>query len=73
MNSNNEKHFCRRLNIQVCELLEVLTEAAIERYFEKQMFLEFWNTINNNLNLAKIFEILEPPHVLNTCGKPCPH
>ena len=73
MNNNNEKHFCRRLNIQVCELLEVLTEATIERYFEKQMFLEFWNTVNNNLNLAKILEILEPPHVLNTCEKPCLH
>ena len=33
MNNNNEKHFSRRLNIQVCELLQVLTEAAIERCF----------------------------------------
>ena len=34
MNSKNEKHFSRRLNIQVCELLKVLAEAAIERCFE---------------------------------------
>ena len=39
MNSKSEKHFYRRLNIQVCELLQVLTEAAIERCFEKC----FWN------------------------------
>ena len=56
MNSKNEKHFYRRLNIQVCELLQVLTEAATGRCFEKQMFLEFQNTINNTLNLAKILE-----------------
>ena len=41
MNSKNEKHSSRRLSIQVCELLPVLTEAAIERCFE---------------NLAKILE-----------------
>ena len=35
MNNKNEKHFSRRLNIQVCELLQVLTEAAIKRCFEK--------------------------------------
>ena len=35
MNSKNEKHFSRRLNVQVCELLQVLTEAAIEHCFEK--------------------------------------
>ena len=35
MNSKNEKHFCRGLNKQVCELSQVLTEAAIERWFEK--------------------------------------
>ena len=35
MKSKNEKHFSRRLNKQVCELLQVLTEAAIKRYFEK--------------------------------------
>ena len=29
MNSKNEKHFYRILNVQVCELLQVLTEAAI--------------------------------------------
>ena len=35
MNSKNEKHFYRRLNIQVHELLQVLTDAAIERCFER--------------------------------------
>ena len=36
MNSKNEKHFYRILNnIQVCESLQVLTEADIERCFEK--------------------------------------
>ena len=35
MDSKNEKRFYRRLNIKVCELLQVLTEAAIERCFEK--------------------------------------
>ena len=35
MNSNNEKHFSWRLNIQVCELLQVLTEANIKSCFEK--------------------------------------
>ena len=35
MNSKNEKHFSGRLNIQVSELLQVLTEAAIEKCFEK--------------------------------------
>ena len=36
MNSKNEKHFSRRLNIELCEFLQVLTEAAIiERCFEK--------------------------------------
>ena len=35
MNSENEKHFSRRLNIQVCKLLQVLTEAAIQRWFGK--------------------------------------
>ena len=34
MNSKNEKHFYRRLNMQVCELLQLLIEAAIKRYFE---------------------------------------
>ena len=37
MNRNNEKHFNRRLNIQVCELLQVLTEEAIKRCFEKKI------------------------------------
>ena len=41
MNSKNEKHFPWRLNIQVHELLQVLTEADIKRCFEKCMFLEF--------------------------------
>ena len=41
MNRKNEKHFSRRLNIRVRELFQVLTEAAIERCFEKQVFLEF--------------------------------
>ena len=35
MNSKNEQHFPKWLNIQVCELLQVLTEAAIESCFEK--------------------------------------
>ena len=35
MNSKNENHFSRGLNIQVCELLQVLTEKAIEKWFEK--------------------------------------
>ena len=35
MNSKNEKHFSRRLNMQVRELLQVLTEAAIKSWFEK--------------------------------------
>ena len=35
MNSKNEKQFYRRLNVQVSELSQVLTEAAIERCFEK--------------------------------------
>ena len=35
MNSKNEKHFSRGLNIQVYELLQGLTEAAIKRCFEK--------------------------------------
>ena len=34
MNSKNEKHFSMRLNTQMSELLQVLTEAAIERCFE---------------------------------------
>ena len=35
MNNKNEKKNYRRWNIQVCELLQVLIEAAIERCFEK--------------------------------------
>ena len=37
MNNKNEKHFSRRFNIQVCELLQILIEAAIERCLEKQI------------------------------------
>ena len=35
MKSKNENHFCRRLNIQMCELFQVLKEAAIKSCFEK--------------------------------------
>ena len=35
MNSKNEKHFSCGFNIQVCELLQVLTEANSKRCFEK--------------------------------------
>ena len=35
MNSKNEKHFSERLNIQLFELLQVRTEAAIKMCFEK--------------------------------------
>ena len=35
MNGKNEKYISRRLITHVCELLQVLTEAAIERCFEK--------------------------------------
>ena len=35
MNSKNEKYFSRRLSIQVCALLQVLTEAYIKSYFRK--------------------------------------
>ena len=45
MNSKNEKHSSMRLNIQVSELLQVLTEAAIKWCLEKWVFLKFWNTI----------------------------
>ena len=41
MNSKNEKHFARILNIQVCELLQVLTKANIKKDFEKYVLLEF--------------------------------
>ena len=44
MNSKNENKLYRRLNIQVCELLPVLTEAAIERAYSKMLVpkLFFW-------------------------------
>ena len=32
--SKNEKHFSTQLNIPVCDLLQVLTEANIEMCFE---------------------------------------
>ena len=35
MKSKNEKHFSRRLNKEVCELLQVLTEATITKCFEE--------------------------------------
>ena len=35
MNSKNEKHFSRRFNIQVGELLQVLTGTSNKRCFEK--------------------------------------
>ena len=35
MKNKNEKHFYSRLNVQMCELLQLLTEGAIERCFEK--------------------------------------
>ena len=35
MNSKNEKKISRKSNIQLCELLQVLTEATIKRCFEK--------------------------------------
>ena len=41
MNRKNKKHFSKRLNIQVCELLQVLPEANIKGYFEKYVLLEF--------------------------------
>ena len=41
MNSRNKNHFSRKLNIQVSELLQALTEADIKRCFQKQKFLEF--------------------------------
>ena len=36
INSKNEKHFSKRLNIQVCELLQVLTEADIVKNMCKE-------------------------------------
>ena len=50
MNNKNKEHFSRRLNVQVCELLQVLTEANIKRCFEKEVLLEFYYTINDNLS-----------------------
>ena len=35
MNSKNEKCFSRRLNMQVRELLQVLTEETIKSWVEK--------------------------------------
>ena len=33
MNGKNERHFSGKLIMQLCELLQVLTEAAIKRCF----------------------------------------
>ena len=41
MNSHNEKHLSRRLNLQVCELLQVLTEAAIKSALKNEFS---WNS-----------------------------
>ena len=48
MNSKKEKYIYRRLNIQVCEFLQVLSEAAIKKCFENKCS---WNskTINSDL------------------------
>ena len=35
INSKNEKHFSKKFNIQVCELLQVLTETNIKSCSEK--------------------------------------
>ena len=35
-NEQNEKHFSRRLDMQLCELLKVLTEANIKKLFENK-------------------------------------
>ena len=35
MKSKNEKHISRRLNVQVCVLLQVIKEVAIKQCFEK--------------------------------------
>ena len=38
MDSENEMHLSWRLNIQGCELLQVLQEAAIKRCFESVLW-----------------------------------
>ena len=53
MNSKNGKHFSRRLNIQVCELLQVLTEAGcFERCFEKYVF---YGILKHNKQQLKMY------------------
>ena len=49
MSSKNEKHFYRRLNIQVCELLQVLTEATIDWCFEKKVL----GILDNSKNMCE--------------------
>ena len=44
MNVNNEKHFSRRSNVRVFELLQILTDAAIKSYFEKLKNEYSWNS-----------------------------
>ena len=41
MNSKNEEPFSRRLNIQVCELLQVLTKANLKGAFKNKCS---WNS-----------------------------
>ena len=49
MNSKNEKYISRKLNIQVCELLQVLTETAIEKCFKNKCS---WNSNTQACRLA---------------------
>ena len=35
MNRTNEKHFDWGLDLQVCDLLQVLTEAVFKKWYEK--------------------------------------
>ena len=41
MNNKNEKHFSTRLNMQMCELLQVLTKANNKKGFENKCS---WNS-----------------------------
>ena len=41
MNSKNEKHFSKWLTMQVCELLQVLTETAIKGVLNNE---RSWNS-----------------------------
>ena len=58
MNSKNEQYFYKRLNIQVCELLQVLTEAAIKRCFEKYVL--------RYVNISPFFYCIAFKNVMNT-------